>query len=148
MPNPFEKDWTKPEGHEMYETQDPTWEKQRNETFPMNDMKLNHGTSGGIAVALGKDGLPKLVDTTNWVCGSLSDEPSLSARERLLKILQEFRTIDLPPKGGGHYHPECFGILSGNHKWNIDGGGTNYPTMSEENGDLPEPDQVVEKEGN
>ncbi len=35
----------------------------------------------------------------------------------------------------------------GNHEWNVDGGWKNYPPMTEENGDLPEPDQVVEKKG-
>ena len=141
MPNPFEKDWTKPEGHEIYETQDPSWEKQRNKTSPMDGEKIYYGTSGGMAVALGKDELPELVDTTNWVCGSLSELSPSARLEQIMKQILE----NLPSICCGHYHPERFELINGNHAWKVDVGSKNYPPMSEENGDLPEPDQVVEK---
>ncbi len=94
MPNPFEKDWTKPEGHEIYDIQDPSWGKWKDETPSPADEKISPGTSGGVVFTLGKDGVPPITDVKDWVCGSPS-EPSSSERERIRKWYQELMGMDL-----------------------------------------------------
>lgn len=139
MPNPFEKDWTKPEGHET-EEQPPNGEKQRNVVSPTGGEHISPGNSGGGVFTLGTDGIPQLLGVIGWIPG----KPSSAIDQRQQDLKRILETILSPIVGaGGHYHPQRFDVLPGNHQWNDGMGDKNYPRMSEEIGDLPEPDQVI-----
>lgn len=103
MPNPFEKDWTQPKGHETEEQ--PPSRKQQGDVVSRADCEpINLGNSGSLV----------------------------------------FKQIELSHAiMFGHYHPLRVEVIPGNYQWNDGTGVRNYPRISEENDDLPKPDQVV-----
>lgn len=120
MPNPFEMDWTKPEGHEMYDQQDPNWGGQK-------DNAINSGNSGGLACALEADGRLQIMGLENW--SKKPPQPSTAILENLRQLKKEkLETITFLIME--YYHP----ISPGNYEWNTGNvpQDRNYPPIGKE----------------
>lgn len=129
MPNHSEMDWTKSEGHEMYDKQDPNGGKKE-EIFSPNSGDLRPGNSGGLAFALGADGRPQIMGLENWSYKK-PPETSTAILENLRTLKEKLETIIFPIVG--HYHP-ISPPYPGNYEWNTADvfQDRNYPARGEE----------------